>query len=61
MKRITAFLVALAATSFIVLLSGCGQSGALYIPGDPSRMEVPPAGETASDQNEEDGEASAPE
>ena len=36
MKRLLAVLTAL-------VLFGCGQSGPLYIPGNPSRVEHPPA------------------
>jgi predicted small lipoprotein YifL len=53
MNRITKLLTALATASFVQLSAGCGQSGALYIPGDPSRIEVPPASEGPSDENEE--------
>jgi predicted small lipoprotein YifL len=35
MKRFLALLAAF-------VLFGCGQSGPLYIPGDPSRIENPP-------------------
>ena len=34
MKRASIFVV-------VLLLSGCGQSGPLYIPGSPSRVSVP--------------------
>jgi len=45
MKR----LLALLAT---VILSACGQSGPLYIPGEPSRIEnpPPPAEESTDDE-----------
>ena len=36
-----------------VLLMGCGQSGPLYIPGNPSKIENPPP---ADDQAEEEKE-----
>jgi predicted small lipoprotein YifL len=45
-KRLTFFFSALA---FVFLFSGCGQSGPLYLPGDPSTMVVPP---DAADQSE---------
>jgi predicted small lipoprotein YifL len=38
MKRLTFLLAVIASLSF---LAGCGQSGPLYIPGDPSQMAVP--------------------
>ena len=39
MKRL---IIALAALTFVFLYSGCGQSGPLYIPDDPSKISVPP-------------------
>ena len=51
MKR---FLAALAVLMFV---SACGQSGPLYIPGNPSRIEQPPpaaeepAEEESADEN----------
>lgn len=51
MKRLT-FLIA--AFAFIILFSGCGQSGPLYIPGNPSKMAVPPSQETASEEEQEE-------
>jgi predicted small lipoprotein YifL len=50
MKRLT-FLIAVLASLFIV--SGCGQSGPLYVPGNPSTMAVPPSQDTASEEEEE--------
>jgi len=57
MKRLT-FLIAVLASMF--LFSGCGQSGPLYIPGNPSQMAVPPSQETASKEEleEDDRETS---
>ena len=47
MKFIPAVLAAL-------VLCGCGQSGPLYIPGNPSRIESPPpADNTAEEEAEE--------
>ncbi len=51
MKRLT-FLVA--ALAFMFLFSGCGQSGPLYVPGNPSQMAIPPSQETASEDAEEE-------
>jgi predicted small lipoprotein YifL len=45
-KRLTFFFFAFA---FLSLLSACGQSGALYLPGDPSAMAVPTSPETVSE------------
>lgn len=56
MKR---FILALAAISFVGMAAGCGQSGPLYLPGNPSKLEtlppVPTDGET--DEEKEDEEA----
>ena len=52
MKRLLALFV-------VLILAGCGQSGPLYIPGNPSRIESPPPPpETASEEEaaEENGE-----
>jgi predicted small lipoprotein YifL len=59
MKRLT-FITAAFAITFATLtgLSGCGQSGKLYIPGDPSQMAVPPSRETADADAEEQEEDS---
>lgn len=56
MKR---FSFALAAISFVFLFSGCGQSGPLYLPGNPSKLEtIPPApvndDEAEDEEQEED-------
>ena len=49
------FLTALFAILFV---TACGQTGPLYIPGDPSRMEEPPptAEEDAEEKAEKNGE-----
>ena len=47
----------LAAMLLILFLAGCGQSGPLYIPGDPSSIEAPaeqPASEEDKDDDPED-------
>lgn len=49
----------LAALLLLFLLSACGQSGPLYIPGDVSKIQAPPppAEEPAEDEPaDEDGE-----
>ena len=49
-KTIAALLLAL-------LLAGCGQSGPLYIPGEPATTQPPaeqPAGDEDSDEDTED-------
>ena len=48
MKRLTLLIAALA---FTILSSGCGQSGPLYVPGNPSTMAVPPS-QPATDEDE---------
>lgn len=57
MKRLT-FLIAV--LPFMFLFSGCGQSGPLYIPGNPSQMAVPPSQESAGEEEleEDSGETS---
>lgn len=54
MKRLT-FLLAVMASLFVI--AGCGQSGPLYIPGDPSQIAVPPENGTANDENEDEESA----
>ena len=51
MKRPT-FLLAVSAS--MLMISGCGQSGPLYVPGDPSTMAVPPSEDSASEEADED-------
>jgi len=51
MKRLTFLFSALA---FLFLFSGCGQSGPLYIPGNPSTMAVPPAEQPAREEEPEE-------
>jgi len=62
MKRLT-FL--LAAFAFTFLFSGCGQSGPLYVPGNPSQMAVPPSrplpGEEESEEKSEENDGESPE
>jgi len=52
MKRL---ILALAAFTFVFLASGCGQSGPLYIPDNPSKISVPPpASESETEEDEEE-------
>lgn len=37
-------------------LSGCGQSGPLYVPGDPSSIEVQPKTQASDEEHEDNGE-----
>jgi len=40
----------------ILFLAGCGQSGPLYVPGDPSSIE-PPAQQPATDDEDKDDDS----
>ena len=51
MKRLTSLIAVLA---WLFIVSGCGQSGPLYIPGNPSTMAVPPSQQTAVDEKSEE-------
>jgi predicted small lipoprotein YifL len=55
MKRL---ILALAAITFVFLSSGCGQSGPLYISGNPSEIqEPPPAAESTADEEQKEEDA----
>jgi len=58
MKRL---ILALAALTFVFLSPGCGQSGPLYISGNPSKVQQPPpaAESTADEEQKEDGDVDA--
>jgi len=58
MKRLT-FLITVLTPMF--LFSGCGQSGPLYVAGNPSQMAVPPSQPSAStdEKDEESSDSSA--
>lgn len=49
---------AFAASLVVILVSSCGQSGQLYIPGDPSVIATPPpaAEDSSEDETEDDSE-----
>ena len=51
MKRFT---LTLAAFSLVLLFSACGQSGPLYLPGNPSKLETIPPAPTNSDKEEKE-------
>ena len=55
MTRLTLLLVALSG----FLLAGCGQSGPLYITGDPSAIRPPPTTAATNSEEENDDEESA--
>jgi len=57
MKRLTFFLAIIAS---LFLFAGCGQSGPLYIPGDPSQMAVPPEQDTANKESEDEDTTESP-
>jgi len=45
------------ATLFLLgILAGCGQSGPLYVPGDPSSIQTPPETPEAEEESDENGE-----
>ena len=52
MTRLTLLLVAL----FGFLLTGCGQSGPLYLPGDPSEIQQAPRPVATETEGEDDDE-----
>jgi len=57
MKRI---ILALVAISIVSLFTGCGQSGPLYLPGNPSKIQPPPAPpEEAEEEDEEEEDSGA--
>ena len=51
MKRLILLIAAI--SSFAVL--GCGQSGPLYLPGDPSQIREAPRPVESADEQDEDG------
>lgn len=55
----------IAAFAFTFLSSGCGQSGPLYIPGNPSQMAVPPSrpapGDEEAEEKSEENNGESPE
>jgi predicted small lipoprotein YifL len=56
MKRLIVLLAALAG---FTVLTGCGQSGPLYLPGDPSEVrQVPQPAEQEAEDDEEDADES---
>ena len=45
-----------AASLLTMLLAGCGQSGPLYVPGDPSSIETPQKPPEPEEKNEDNGD-----
>ena len=55
----TRLLFLLAAVGGVTAATGCGQSGPLYLPGDPSEVrQVYPPGEQEAENGEEEAEES---
>lgn len=45
----------------VMFFAGCGQSGPLFIPGDPSTIQTPPQQQSTSEEDEdEEDESGAP-
>jgi predicted small lipoprotein YifL len=40
----------------VLVLTGCGQSGPLYVPGDPSSIQTLPETPDNDDENDESGD-----
>ncbi len=60
MKWLTIFVTTLSAIALVSLFSGCGQSGPLYVPGNPSKMAVPPSTRPSDEEEKEEEEESDP-
>ncbi len=54
MNRLTTLVITLGAVALVLLFSGCGQSGPLFVPGDPSQMAVPPSAEQRAEEEKEE-------
>ena len=55
----TSSLRALLASLLFMFLVGCGQSGPLYVPGDPSTVQPPPESQQNDNDDEEDDNGSS--
>ena len=53
MQRYILALTAIAAMAPLFIVTGCGQSGPLFLPGNPSRIETLPPAPTGSEQQQE--------
>ena len=58
MPRQQTLILSAATITVFFLLSSCGQSGPLYIPGDPSRITVPPSEGNGEDEESDESDAS---
>ena len=54
MQRFILALTAIAAMASLFIVTGCGQSGPLYLPGNPSRIETVPPAPTGTEQQDEE-------
>jgi len=57
MQRFILALATIAAMASFFVVSGCGQSGPLYLPGNPSRIEQLPPAPTGAEQQQEQEKA----
>jgi len=53
-------ILAITASTLFFFLTGCGQSGPLYLPGNPSRIESVPPAPVGSEQEEEKEKRDSP-
>jgi predicted small lipoprotein YifL len=65
MQQFILAVTTIAAMAALFVVTGCGQSGPLYLPGDPSRMEtLPPAppgsGQQPSERQDEEKKNDTP-
>jgi predicted small lipoprotein YifL len=52
-------IICMIATLLLALgLSGCGQSGPLYVPGDPSSIKMTPETQASDEEKDENGDKS---
>ncbi len=49
-------IITLVALFLVGLLAACGQSGPLYVPGDPSEIKTTPQAPEAEEDGDENGE-----
>jgi predicted small lipoprotein YifL len=57
MRIMTRQLTALTGFALLAALAACGQSGPLYLPGNPSEVEAPPpTAEEADEEEKDDGD-----